>query len=185
MLRLISAVVFISFLLGAWFFFEEVFKSDDLFKYKIREVSTTDRNLLNKKEILPVISSNNKVVEPVTSSSRSSIKDIKKKYKQTFEQLEEITNRKLNNLLDEAYAEYNKKREDSDITSYFSIFTKFKKEADELEKATDDSFYSLYEQLKRELKSNGYSADHATEFKQIYEKSKKQRKQKILGEIFS
>ncbi|WP_186577068.1 hypothetical protein [Aquibacillus kalidii] len=120
-----------------------------------------------------------KVTSSSVTNSITPLKILKQKYKSKFKTLESNTNDKLNELLESAYKEFRKQQQRGNI-DYFGLYSKYKRKADKLESLTDEEFQHIYEKLQAELVENGYSKEQANVYKQMYQDSKKKRKNNIM-----
>jgi hypothetical protein len=114
------------------------------------------------------------------SSSVGGLEEIKKKYGRLFGKLEENTSTKLMNLMVKVFDEYQEQGlNNQTLLSMTSYYKDFK----DLEKETDQEFNKIYEELKSELLSKGYSTDEAVTFRQIYEQTKQKQLEKFLEQF--
>lgn len=109
------------------------------------------------------------------------ISNIEEKYYPIFEQIEEKAITELNTLIDEAYIEYERKKENNELTLpiLFSYIEKGKK----LEEEIDVAFKNVLAQLERELDEKGLSHSIKEPFEKQYLKSKRKNKLSILKNI--
>jgi DNA anti-recombination protein RmuC len=160
-----------------------------------------DNEVDNSEVTVPVTannpSSSNSNISTNTSSSSSSssssnqtsnnkavsLERILGSYHQTFEQLEEQANERLNNLLKRAYDEFQEKKKNGESISYTQFFGKYSASAESLEARADASFYSVYTSLQNDLEKHGYSVEEANKFENDYENAKKERKNAVLNMV--
>ncbi|MCX8003169.1 MAG: hypothetical protein N2661_11390, partial [Anoxybacillus mongoliensis] len=64
--------------------------------------------------------------------------------------------------------------------SFNYFFVKYNTAAQELEAKTDAAFNIIYNALENELKKNGFSPNHAKEFREIYEQQKSAQRNALL-----
>lgn len=106
---------------------------------------------------------------------------LEEKYLPKFEEIESHAVTKLNNLIDEAYVEYAKKKENGELTLplLFSYVEKGKQLEDEIDKA----FQILLIEMKAEIKSKGLEEDLVNQYEEHYVKSKRKNKLAIIKNI--
>ncbi|MBE4907110.1 hypothetical protein IMZ08_03435 [Bacillus luteolus] len=118
----------------------------------------------------------NKQALPVSQNSIALV-EIKSTYEERFEKLEDKTNNEMRKIANQAYEEY--VQGDQDLVSLLSM-TKYVNELKALENETDEAFYHIYDELSKELVSNGYPDSEAIEFKTEFEAKKKEQVKEIL-----
>jgi hypothetical protein len=111
--------------------------------------------------------------------------DILAKYQPVFENLEGQADGKLNNLLSYAFSEYQSKKASGEDISYFYFYSKYTGAAKNLEAATDNSFYYIYNALVKELENSGYSAKVAEPIKSHYVSVKNQRRSTLMNQAMA
>lgn len=106
---------------------------------------------------------------------------IEQKYLPKFEEIEQNAVTELNHLIDEAYIEYQVKKEKGEIT--LPILFAYLEKGKKLEKDVENEFQSLLSQMKKEIKENGLSEDLTYPFEKQYVKSKRKNKLQILKNV--
>ncbi|MFV2047937.1 hypothetical protein ACEWK1_11235 [Metabacillus sp. YM-086] len=114
----------------------------------------------------------------------SSVEEIKARYQQKFEDLEAKTNEKIDALFNEAKNDYQEFSEAEDV-SLKDLYKKYADEGQKIEDETEAAFKALYEEMSKELVSNGYNGAEAEEFKDKYLEQKELRKSEILEKALS
>ncbi len=113
-------------------------------------------------------------------SKEKTVEDIKATYKTKFEELQKSTNGKIDQLLEEAKKEFLSLENNKEKTSVVGFYQKYAAEGSAIEEETEQKFFSLYEQLTKELQQIGSSEEEAKEFKVIYTQQKEERKSDLL-----
>ncbi|OZM56504.1 hypothetical protein CIB95_12080 [Lottiidibacillus patelloidae] len=108
--------------------------------------------------------------------------EIKKRYSAAFEELYSQVNNKVTELMQAAYKEYMQKKERGEDISYLYFFTKYNRAAKNLEEATDEAFYSIYDSFVDELNTYGYDTEIANNYKSTYENKKSSIRTSIMKE---
>ncbi|AST06104.1 hypothetical protein AF2641_04045 [Anoxybacillus flavithermus] len=124
----------------------------------------------------------NKANEPVEQVTVASIKD---KYRPSFEYLQQQANAKIDALVDHAIGEYKERKANGQSVSFNYFFSKYNTAAQELEAKTDVAFNVIYNALENELKKNGFSPNHAKEFRETYEQQKSAQRNALLKKALS
>jgi len=114
----------------------------------------------------------------------SSVEEIKASYQQKFEDLEAKTNEKIDALFNEAKNDYQEFSE-AGGGSLKDLYKKYADEGQKIEDETEAAFKVLYEEVSKELVSNGHNVAEAEEFKDIYLEQKELRKSEILEKALS
>ncbi|UHA61408.1 hypothetical protein KDJ21_007055 [Metabacillus litoralis] len=114
----------------------------------------------------------------------SSVEEIKARYQQKFEDLEAKTNEKIDALFLEAKNDYQEFSEAGD-GSIKELYKKYADEGQKIEDETEAAFKVLYEEISKELVSNGYNVAEAEAFKEKYMEQKELRKSEILEKALS
>ncbi|UGB30606.1 hypothetical protein [Metabacillus sp. B2-18] len=114
----------------------------------------------------------------------SSVEEIKARYQQKFEDLEAKTNEKIDALFNEVKNDYQDFSEAGDV-SLKDLYKKYADEGQKIENETEAAFKALYEEMSKELVSNGYNLAEAEEFKDKYMEQKELRKSEILEKALS
>ncbi|MFD2215017.1 hypothetical protein [Metabacillus endolithicus] len=114
----------------------------------------------------------------------SSVEEIKASYQQKFEALEAETNEKIEALFLQAKNDYQAFLEAGDGTLK-ELYKKYADEGQKIEDETEAAFKALYEEMSKELVSNGYNVAEAEEFKNKYMEQKELRKSEILEKALS
>ncbi|MFN7250697.1 MAG: hypothetical protein ACK4M9_07835 [Anaerobacillus sp.] len=106
---------------------------------------------------------------------------LEEKYLPQFQEIEHLAVTSLNELINEAYIEYERKKENGEHTLpiLFSYIEKGKK----IERDIDLAFQSLLTEMKTEIKAKGLQEDIAIRYEQQYLKSKRKNKLNILKNI--
>jgi hypothetical protein len=106
---------------------------------------------------------------------------LEEKYLPQFQEIQRLAVTSIDELIIEAYIEYERKKEKGELTLpiLFSYIEKGKK----LEKDIDLAFQSLLTEMKTEIKAKGLQEDLAIEYEQQYLKSKRKNKLSILKNI--
>ncbi|MFC4323405.1 hypothetical protein [Litchfieldia salsa] len=108
------------------------------------------------------------------------LEEIKQKYRSLFTKLEETTSTRLLNLMVAVFDEFQEKGiENQSLLSMTDYYQEFK----DLEDETDQEFSRIYEEMKTELKNNGYSIEDAVEFRLLYEQKKKKQLETFLEQF--
>ena len=115
----------------------------------------------------------------------SSVEEIKASYQQKFEDLEAKTNEKIDALFNEAKNDYQEFSEAGGGGSLKELYKKYADEGQKIEDETEAAFKVLYEEMSKELVSNGYNVAEAEEFKDKYLEQKELRKSEILEKALS
>lgn len=115
------------------------------------------------------------------SVSAQSVQYIEEKYIPKFEAIEAKAVTNLNQLIDEAYFEYEKKKENGEIT--LPLLFSYVEKGRMLEEDVDQAFRGLFTEMKDEIKQLGLPAHIADPIEKQYIKSKRQSKLKILKNI--
>ncbi|MGG3561496.1 hypothetical protein ABES03_07800 [Neobacillus rhizosphaerae] len=131
------------------------------------------------------VSTSNKPASAVVKPKKLTVADIMAKYQPVFENLEGQADGKLNNLLSYAFSEYQSKKANGEDISYFYFYSKYTGAAKNLEAATDNSFYYIYNALVKELENSGYSAKVAAPIKSHYVSVKSQRRSTLMNQAMS
>ncbi|RSK28701.1 hypothetical protein EJF36_18505 [Bacillus sp. HMF5848] len=108
------------------------------------------------------------------------VAEIKSSYMPVFKDLETQANNKVNSLVNRAIAEYKEKKQNGESISFSYFYTKYTDAGEALETKTNQVFNTIYAALEKELVNNGYSKEHAKEFKDAYNKAKKERRNALL-----
>lgn len=124
----------------------------------------------------------NKTNEPVQQVTVASIKE---KYRPSFELLQQQANAKIDALVDHAIGEYKERKANGQSVSFNYFFSKYNTAAQELEAKTDAAFNVIYNALENELKKNGFSPNHAKEFRETYEQQKSTQRNALLKKALS
>ncbi|PGT88984.1 hypothetical protein [Bacillus sp. AFS040349] len=114
----------------------------------------------------------------------SSVGEIKATYQQKFEDLEAKTNEKIDALFNKAKNDYQEFSE-AGGGSLKDLYKKYADEGQKIEDETEAAFKVLYEEMSKELVSNGYNLAEAEEFKDKYMEQKELRKSEILEKALS
>lgn len=131
------------------------------------------------------VSTSSKPASAVVKPKKLTVADIMAKYQPVFENLEGQADGKLNNLLSYAFSEYQSKKANGEDISYFYFYSKYTGAAKNLEAATDNSFYYIYNALVKELENSGYSAKVADPIKSHYVSVKSQRRSTLMNQAMS
>lgn len=114
----------------------------------------------------------------------NSVEEIKARYQQKFSDLEAETNERIEALFLEAKNDYQEFSKAGD-GSLKELYKKYADEGQKIEDETEAAFKVLYEEMSKELVSNGYNAAEAEEFKDKYMEQKELRKSEILEKALS
>ncbi|NUJ69838.1 hypothetical protein HUS64_21345, partial [Pseudoalteromonas sp. 2102] len=109
----------------------------------------------------------------------------KEKYRPSFELLQQQANAKIDALVDHAIGEYKERKANGQSVSFNYFFSKYNTAAQELEAKTDAAFNVIYNALENELKKNGFSPNHAKEFRETYEQQKSAQRNALLKKALS
>lgn len=124
----------------------------------------------------------NETNEPIQQVTVASIKE---KYRPSFEHLQQQANAKIDALVDHAISEYRERKDNGQSVSFNYFFAKYNTAAQELEAKTDAAFNIIYSALENELKKNGFSPNHAKEFRDTYEQQKSAQRNVLLKKALS
>jgi predicted GNAT family acetyltransferase len=111
--------------------------------------------------------------------------ELRDRYQFAFENFYEQVQKKVSDLMQVAYEEYIEKKESGEDISYFYFFTKYNRAAKNLEEATDEAFYDIYEAFVADLKKHGYDTAVAEEYLSQYENKKSVIRTSIIKEAAS
>jgi len=116
-------------------------------------------------------------------SSKVTVESIKERYRPSFNNLQAQAESNVNSVVSRAASEYAQKRANGEAVNPAYFYQKYYGAASQLEAKTDAAFNTIYGSLQAELKSNGYSASHANEFKQQYESAKASREAALMNKV--
>ncbi|MFA9558902.1 hypothetical protein ACERII_16450 [Evansella sp. AB-rgal1] len=102
-------------------------------------------------------------------------------YEEKFTLLEEEAKLELDELVTEAIADYESKRNNDERISYLYFYRTYYRAAQSLENEIDTRFQHKYDQLQEELTANGLSPDKSIHFKKTYEKLKNKQKNSLMS----
>lgn len=105
---------------------------------------------------------------------------IKAAYRPSFESLEAQANAKIDALVNNAYGEYNTKKQNGESVSITYFYKKYTSAGAALESNTNETFNYIYSSLENDLETRGYSKSEAAEFKTQYENAKKARESALI-----
>ncbi|WP_345242000.1 hypothetical protein [Pontibacillus salipaludis] len=125
-------------------------------------------------------SETSKEKETPGSKTQLTVTEIENRYAPSFQSLQDQANAKINNLVEYAYQEYQKKKETDKSVSYGYFYTKYKSAANRLEESTDVVFNQLYDSLKKELQENGHPKNALAEVKSYYNEQKEVREKALI-----
>ncbi|MFG6179645.1 hypothetical protein ACGTN6_20645, partial [Halomonas sp. THAF12] len=125
-------------------------------------------------------SETSKEKETPGNKTQMSVTQIKNRYAPSFQSLQDQANAKINNLVEYAYQEYQKKKETDKSVSYGYFYTKYQSAANRLEESTDVVFNQLYDSLKKELQANGHPKNALAEVKYYYQEQKEIREKALI-----
>lgn len=108
-------------------------------------------------------------------------KRIEEKYLPMFEKIESEAVIRLNNLIDEAYFEYEKKKENGEIT--FPLLISYVEKGKKLEEEIDEAFQAVLVQFKKEIREKNLPEDITYPYENQYVKSKRKNKLAILKNL--
>ncbi|WNF36005.1 hypothetical protein RJD24_16335 [Bacillaceae bacterium IKA-2] len=108
-------------------------------------------------------------------------KILQEKYLPLFEEIELLAITKLNNLIDQAYIEYEVKKANNELT--LPILFAYIERGKQLEREIDEYFQITLASLKQEISVNGLSEDLARPYEKQYLKSKQKNKLQLLKNI--
>lgn len=119
------------------------------------------------------------ISQPVFSIDQEKI--LQEKYLPMFEEIETLAITKLNNLVDEAYIQYEVKKANGEMTLpiLFAYIGRGKRLEDEI----DEKFLVLLASMKQEISENQLSEDITKPFEKQYFKSKQKNKLQLLKNI--
>ncbi len=118
------------------------------------------------------------VAHPVYSYSEETLEN---KYLPMFEAIEQKAVNELNYLIDEAYIEYERKREKDELT--LPILFSYIEKGKQLEEEIDVAFQTILAQMKQEITEKGLPQSLAAPYEKQYLKSKRKNKLHILKNI--
>lgn len=106
---------------------------------------------------------------------------IAEKYLPKFKEVEDQAVMMLNHLINEAYIEYEVKKEKGELT--LPILFSYIEKGNKLETEVDLVFQGLLDEMKAEIKAKGLQEDLANQYEMRYLKSKRKNKLQILKNI--
>ncbi|OIJ10980.1 hypothetical protein BKP35_12915 [Anaerobacillus arseniciselenatis] len=110
-----------------------------------------------------------------------SAETLQNKYLPLFEEIEQKAVNELNFLIDEAYIEYERKKEKGELT--VPILFAYIEKGKQLEEEIDKDFQTILAHMKREITEKGLPETLAAPFEKQYLKSKRKNKLHILKNI--
>lgn len=161
-------------------------------KYVIDDEINTTKSHVPQREInmnhnLPAKAAipSSKIDSFSVKNSEATAKEITALYKDKFENLQAVTNEKIDSLLKKAASEYESAIDRGERLSVKNFYQKYSQKGLALEQQTDENFQSLYEELIQVLKENGYSEEYAKPFQEEYNEAKKQRGAEVVKQAIS
>lgn len=109
--------------------------------------------------------------------------EIKQQYMVKFLTLEGEISASLNDLLDQAIADYREKKANNKQMNVRDFQTKLATDIRQLEASSDQQFNAIYQQLEIDLVENGFSKAEATPFRAQYQAEKKIREQRAIQKL--
>ncbi|PYZ92668.1 hypothetical protein CR194_13460 [Salipaludibacillus keqinensis] len=106
--------------------------------------------------------------------------EILEQYEESILQLKKDADDQLDELVSQAYKDYQQKRDNGETISIIYFYSTYYQEAKELEEQVDQAFGQLYQSLTTELRSHGYSHDHAIVVKEQFDEDKSKRKNALI-----
>ena len=121
-------------------------------------------------------------IKPKEKVEEVTVDSIISEYEQTLLQLKEQVDEKLNDLMELAYEDYQKQKQDGK-GNLISLYMKYQKAIDELEENTDQSFEEVYEKLVEELEKHQFDVAEAEKLKDQYEEMKEKTRQVMFNKV--
>lgn len=109
--------------------------------------------------------------QPVT------VESIRKKYEPKFDALENQVEAELRTLFNSAMEEY--EQGSGGLFFQLQLVNKYMREIQRVEDNADAAFYSILEQMEKELKSHGLPTDIIAELEEDYKKDKQAKKREL------
>jgi hypothetical protein len=106
---------------------------------------------------------------------------LEEKYLPRFQEIEQLAVTSLNELINEAYIEYERKKENGELT--LPILFYYIEKGKKLESDIDLAFQSLLTEMQTEIEVKGLQEDLAILYEQQYLKSKRKNKLNIIKNI--
>ncbi|WP_028783795.1 hypothetical protein [Thalassobacillus devorans] len=113
------------------------------------------------------------------------VENIKNDFQPKLNKLEKQVNVRIDQLIENAIAEYQEQVESGEPVSFVQLYQKYTRAAEALEEKTDEAFQEIYSDYQSELKTNGFSPTEAEDLKRQYEETKESIRTNLLREVAS
>ncbi|WP_404427703.1 hypothetical protein LG296_06680 [Ureibacillus chungkukjangi] len=120
-----------------------------------------------------------------TKTEKPTVAEIKSKYKPTLEALEAQASGKINGLVSQAKAEYQKKKANGEKISVAYFYQKYMGAATALEGSTDAVFDSVMAIVETDFVVNGYSPSYGDSFRSEYAATKERLRKSLYDKAMS
>jgi len=107
---------------------------------------------------------------------------IVERYEHRFEGLEERANERLEELFEEAVADYRRQKAESTLDR-FEFVNKYIQAGRMLESRVDEVFYELLSEMEAELIKGGHSLEILEEIEATYKQAKEEKKRQLLQRL--